>query len=229
MPGIPGAAEPPPGLTPDAAAGWSAVREAVEADGALSGARKALFVAAVAAVQGDIRMAAGELGRAFERGLEPAEARRALPALLLARGEPAYRRFAEALAEARPGLLEDAGEPEPEPPAPAEADAYFTSHFGSIPPRQALLSERAPAVYEGYFRLHRRVLGAEPERAKQAELLMLVLNAAALQPAFTAIHMQGARRAGASEEELVEAVLCAIPVVGIAAWPVAAQALTGEL
>ena len=149
--------------------------------------------------------------------------------MLLARGEPAYRRFAEALADVRPGLLDDEGEPEPEPPAPAEADAYFTSHFGSIPPRQALLSERAPAVYEGYFRLHRRVLGAEPGRAKQAELLMLALNAAALQPAFTAIHMQGARRAGASEEELVEAVLCAIPVVGIAAWPVAAQALTGEL
>jgi 4-carboxymuconolactone decarboxylase len=229
MPGIPGAADPPPGLTPDAAAGWGAVRDAVEADGALSAARKALLVAAVAAVQGDVRMAAVELRRGFERGLEPAEARRALPALLLARGEPAYRRLAEALAEARPGLLEDEGEPEPEPPAPAEADAYFTSHFGSIPPRQALLSERAPAVYEGYFRLHRRVLGAEPGRAKQAELLMLALNAAALQPSFTAIHMQGARRAGASEEELVEAVLCAIPVVGIAAWPVAAQALTGEL
>ena len=111
--------------------------------------------------------------------------------MLLARGEPAYRRFAEALADARPGLLEDEGEPEPEPPAPAEADAYFTSHFGSIPPRQALLSERAPAVYEGYFRLHRRVLGAEPGRAKQAELLMLALNAAALQPGFTAIHIAG--------------------------------------
>ena len=227
MPGIPGATDPPPGLTPDAAEGWAAVRASVEADGAMSGAHKALLVAAVAAVQGDEAMAERELARGFDRGLEAAEARRAAPALLLARGEPAYRRFTDALTRSAPESEEDA--PEPEPPTPDEADAYFREHFGAIPPRQALLAERAPDVYQGYFRLHRRVLGAEPGRAKLAELLMLALNAAAMQPAFTAIHMAGARRAGASEEEIVEAALCAIPVVGIAAWPVAAQALTGEL
>jgi 4-carboxymuconolactone decarboxylase len=221
MPGIPGAADPPP-------EGWSAVRAAVEDDGALSAAHKALLVAAVAAVQGEREMAERELTRGFGLGLDSAAARRGAAALLLARGEPAYLRFTEALARTVPASG-PAAEPEPEPPTPAEADAYFRNHFGSIPPRQALLAERAPAVYEGYFRLHRRVLGADPARAKLAELLMLALNAAALQPAFTAIHMEGARRAGASEEELVEAVLCAIPVVGIAAWPVAAQALTGEL
>lgn len=229
MPGIPGAADPPPGLTADAAEGWSAVREAVEADGALTGAHKALLVAAVAAVHGDVPMAADELARGFGRGLEPAEARRAAPAVLLARGEPAYRRYADALSQARPDVLGAPGEPEPEPAAPGEPDAYFRHQFGSVPPRQRLLSERAPGVYAGYARLHRRVLGSESGRAKLAELLMLALNAAALQPAFAAIHMQGARRAGAGEDELVEAVLCAIPVVGIAAWPVAAQALTGEL
>ena len=35
---------------------------------------------------------------------------------------------------------------------------------------------------------------------------------------MAATHVRGARNAGATDEEIAEAVLCAIPAAGIAAW-----------
>jgi len=35
---------------------------------------------------------------------------------------------------------------------------------------------------------------------------------------MAATHVSGARRAGATDEEIAEAVLCAVPAAGVAAW-----------
>jgi len=40
--------------------------------------------------------------------------------------------------------------------------------------------------------------------------------------------MNGARRAGASEAEIAEAVLCAVPVAGLSAWVVGATAMDAK-
>ena len=54
--------------------------------------------------------------------------------------------------------------------------------------------------------------------AAHAELLLLAVNAAEFSSRFVNVHANGARRAGCSEAQIVEAVICAIPVAGVASW-----------
>ena len=89
------------------------------------------------------------------------------------------------------------------------------------------LGEHAPEVLAGYVAMHHAALRADPVLGLLSELILCSINAADLQRDFMAIHAAGARRVGASEAQLVEAVLCAIPVSGAGAWAVGAGALFG--
>src|SRR5581483_7565636 len=77
----------------------------------------------------------------------------------------------------------------------------------------------------GYHRMHRGALKADPDAAKLAELVLVAVNAADLESRFVGIHAASARAAGLTDDQLVEAVVCAIPVRGVAAWAAAAEAL----
>ena len=61
---------------------------------------------------------------------------------------------------------------------------------------------------------------------KWVELLLVTINAAEFQSRFVGVHAGGARRAGASEAEIVEACVCAIPIAGVAAWLPAADGIS---
>ena len=65
--------------------------------------------------------------------------------------------------------------------------------------------------------MRRGSIDANPISAKEGELLLLAILAASYSP-MAATHVRGARMAGASDQEIAEAVLCAIPAAGIAAW-----------
>ena len=54
--------------------------------------------------------------------------------------------------------------------------------------------------------------------AKHVELLLCTVNAAEFSSRFVNVHANGARKAGATEAEIVESVICAIPVAGVASW-----------
>jgi alkylhydroperoxidase/carboxymuconolactone decarboxylase family protein YurZ len=207
-------------LAPESAAGYRRIRAVIESDGALGRAHKALLVAVNAALCGDGELAARELARGRREGLAEREIATAAAALLLSRGESACGRFV-----AVTGQLSADG-PAFGPAAP-DAVAYFREYNrgDALPARLALLAERSPQVFDGYFRMHHAVLAAERDEAKLAELVLCSLNAAALAGPFVAIHAATARRAGVTDEQLVEAVLCAIPVAGVAAWAAAAGAL----
>ncbi len=118
----------------------------------------------------------------------------------------------------------------PDPPrTPSErgAEAYFLDYLGvrSLPARMAIMSERVPAVFAGYHRMHHGALAADQSATKLAELVLVALNAAELQRGFVAIHAATARKASATDDELVEAIVCAIRVVGVAAWAAGAEGL----
>ncbi|MBW8842503.1 MAG: carboxymuconolactone decarboxylase family protein, partial [Sphingomonadales bacterium] len=57
-----------------------------------------------------------------------------------------------------------------------------------------------------------------------AELLLVTVLAADYSN-WASVHMDGARRAGASEAAIAEAILCAVPVAGLSAWVVGATAM----
>lgn len=205
---------------PEVIAGYRAIRSVIESDGALSVAEKALLVAADDAVCGDGELAAAEVARGRAAGLSDDQIVTASSALLLSRGQRACGR-----------LLAAAGDLSPERPAAAPSEQDATEYFlqynvaEALPPRLAVLADRSSAVFQGYFRMHHGVLRARPEFSKLAELVLCSLNAADLRGDFVSIHAGAARRVGATDEELLEAFVCAMAVGGVGAWAVAAGAL----
>jgi alkylhydroperoxidase/carboxymuconolactone decarboxylase family protein YurZ len=205
---------------PESVAGYRSVRSVIDCDGALSAAEKALLVAASAAVRGYAGVCARELTRGRGLGLRDDQIATAAAALLLSRGEGASGL-----------LLEAAGEISPQgPPAPrceVEAEEYLLGYnqVDELPARFAVLAEHAPPVFEGYFRMHHAALRSRPEAAKLAELVVCAANAADIKGDFVAAHAVGARRAGATDRELLEAIVCAMPVGGVGAWAASVSAI----
>lgn len=209
-------------LTPEAADGYERIRAAIEADGALSASLKALLIAVGACARADVELARREIARGREIGLQEELIALGVTAVTLSRGENAGTKLLAAAGE-----IGDAGVAR----ARSELDgvSYFKQYNGlpELPSRMALLAEHAPGVFDGYFAMHHASLSSDPRTDAIAELMMCSLNAADLQPSFVAIHAESARRRGVSDAELVECVICAIPVSGVGAWAAAAGALFG--
>ncbi len=207
-------------LGPAATGGYAQIRALIDSDGALSAAHKALMVAVNAARYRDPELVAAELRRARELGLTERERAAAVLTLLLSRGESAASLFVSA----GDPLVADG------PPLPASgvdpADYLLEyNRTDTLPARMSLLRDNAPQAFVGYVAMHHAALRADPELALLCELILCSLNAADLRGDFVAIHAAGARRVDATDAQLVEAVLCAVPVSGVGAWAVAAAGL----
>src|SRR5580700_9766283 len=87
---------------PEAVGGYRAIRSAIESDGALTVAEKALLVAAADAVCGDGELAGREIARGRAAGLTDDQIVTAASALLLSRGERACERLVAAAGELSP-------------------------------------------------------------------------------------------------------------------------------
>ena len=215
-------------ISPKFAEGLARIREVTDTDGACEAWAKALYMAAAACVKGHRSMMRRELGRAVAGGLSEPHARGACIALLISRGEAVYRCFTEAVDGAF-GPTDAPGPPPPEalPDATVEdATDYFVRYFGAVPGYVRTMADRAPRALEGYFLMREASLEQNPLPWKHVELLLTTVNAAELSQWFVGIHSLGARNAGATEEEIVEAVVCAIPVSGVASWLPGAEGIT---
>lgn len=208
------------GTAPEIAAGYADVRSVIETDGAIPAATKALLVAASAVTRGYGTLAREELARGRSLGLSDRDIADAGVSLLLARGEVIAGLYVELAGGLEPAAV-------PRPPSPLGHVDYFLDFFGveALPMRMQIMSERVPKVFSGYQRMHHASLKADPASGKLTELVLVAVNAADLATRFVGIHAATARTAGASDAELVEAVVCAIPVSGVAAWASAAEAL----
>jgi alkylhydroperoxidase/carboxymuconolactone decarboxylase family protein YurZ/ketosteroid isomerase-like protein len=209
--------------SPAASEGMALIARAAR-EGALAGGRAALVTACAAASRGQDDVVLDALASAKAAALPGAEAWAAPAVVLISRGTAAARRLAR-------GLLEVYGAP-PEGPAspgaPDEVDAldYFRDYFGEVPERVSELAARSPAAFGGYALLHRSALRECALPPVLVELLLCGINAAELQPEFVRIHADAARRVGAGDDEVLGAVLAAIPVSGVAVWATAAPALS---
>jgi alkylhydroperoxidase/carboxymuconolactone decarboxylase family protein YurZ len=209
---------------PKTVAGYRRFRETVERDGALPGWLKRLFVAAAACTKGYEAMARRELAHAAEAGLDVERAAAALTILSSSRGEGAALRFAEVLAAVYPGTAAITAEESPIAVEDGEAERNFTAYFGSVPPSLRLLLDLVPTGADAYYLMREGTLSGTALEPHHAELLLVTVLAADYSD-WSAVHMDGARRAGASEAQVAEAVLCAVPVAGLSAWVVGATAM----
>jgi alkylhydroperoxidase/carboxymuconolactone decarboxylase family protein YurZ len=177
---------------------------------------KALFASVAAIDRRYPDLARRELARGASLGLIVRDATAGLIVLSSLRGEGAALEFADVIAS----VFDDPSAPPPQdlPRAePGEAEANFRAYFGTIPAPLAQLMRLCPAAADAYYLMRRGSIDANPLSPKHGELLLLAILAAGYSP-MAATHVRGARMAGATDQEIAEAVLCAVPAAGIAAW-----------
>ena len=189
-------------------------------DGALSECQKRILGVALAALRDPDRCeAAAE--RAVGSGATRAELHAVALALYLSRGE----RPARLVLDAAGGVATLRAAATVEPVDVDDIVAEFAAVFGEVPARVRLLEQHAPEGLEAYHRMRVAVLRDGPLAPLLAELLLFAANAAEHRADYAAVHARGARRAGASEAQLVEAGLTAVRYGGVAAWVAAAEAI----
>jgi alkylhydroperoxidase/carboxymuconolactone decarboxylase family protein YurZ len=213
------------------AEGLARIREVTDTDGACPAWAKALYMSAAACVKGHNAMMQRELGRAVAGGLTYDHARGASIALLISRGEAVYDRFARTV-DAAYGRELDGGVAAESIAGDATVDdarAYFVRYFGEVPHYIETMASRAPRALEGYYLMREASLEENPLPWKHVELLLMTVNAAELNDWFVSIHALGARNAGATEGEIVESIVCAIPVAGVASWLPGAQGISPKV
>lgn len=212
-------------IAPMSLAGYARFRQVIDNDGALPARIKALCVAVAATTKGYPEMARRELARAQGLGLTRGEASSAAIILCSVRGEGAALRFVELLEKeyGRDTATSDVA-PEDISVAPTEARDNFLSYFGAMPPSLGKLVDHLPVAADAYYLMRQGTLGATAIGTKFSELLLVTVIAADYSP-LVAVHAKGAITAGASELELYEAILCAVPTSGLSAWVAASNAI----
>ncbi|MEK9999047.1 MAG: carboxymuconolactone decarboxylase family protein [Acidimicrobiaceae bacterium] len=201
------------------AEGYARVRDVTDNDGACPAWAKALYMACAASVRGLDDLLEREMARARNLGLTLSDARGAALAVMISRGEGVYARFTAAIDRTfGEKIAEPAGEsPEFELDRQAALD-YFEGYFGFVPGYIELMADEAPRALEGYVLMRQWSLAENMLDPKHVELLLCTINAAEFSSRFVNVHANGARNAGATEAEIVESVVCAIPVSGVASW-----------
>lgn len=201
------------------AEGYARIREVTDTDGACPAWAKALYMACAAAVRHHHDLLRREMGRAAELGLTVSDARGAALVVLISRGEAVYADFTAAVDEAFGETISTATEPMPEFRLDHQGCLdYFEGYFGFVPDYVEVMASEASRALEGYVLMRQWSLAENLLDAKHVELLLCTVNAAEFSSRFVNVHANGARNAGATEAEIVEAVICAIPVSGVAAW-----------
>ena len=206
-------------VSPKFAEGLARVREVTDTDGACPAWAKALYMAAAAAVKGHRAMLMAQMERSHRLGLTLSDARGAALTVLISRGEAVYATFNAAIDEVFGDTMAPPAGDAPEFPIDRQGCLdYFEDYFGFVPDYVRLMADDAPRALEGYVLMREWSLAENVLDATHAELLLLTINAAEFSARFVNVHANGARRAGCSEAQIIEAVVCAIPVAGVASW-----------
>jgi 4-carboxymuconolactone decarboxylase len=212
-------------IAPYTVSGYGLFREIIEIDGAIPAKLKSLFVAVAATNKGYGELARREAARASSLGLTLKEAAAGLILLSSLRGEGAALSFQAVLDTVYPSRQASRQPSRPALPVePGEAENNFKQYFGTVPAPLARLLELSPKGADGYYLMRKGTIECNSLESKYAELLLVTVLASDYSP-MIATHIKAARTAGATDHELAEAILCAVPAAGIAAWVGAAAHL----
>ncbi len=203
---------------PTAAEGLARLTDAATRGGALAASIKWLCMGAVAAAKLQPDLIPPCLRNGFEAGLTREEADGAALTLLASRGIPPYRLFVTSVDTLVPRSDSRGAEVPDGPIDPEDIKAYAASVHGEVPARVQLMADELPRALEGYLLLRRAGLRQTGLSAMHTELLLVAINSSLYEADFVATHADAARREGATDTELAEAVATSIPFGGLAAW-----------
>ncbi len=211
-------------IAPYTLGGYARFRAIVESDGALPAKVKALYVAVAAVAKGYRELAQRELKRAHALGLEFSEASSAAIILSSVRGEGAALSFIDALEKEYPGCTGGDDAMPVLDVAPGQAEKNFLNYFGTMPPSLAKLLELLPLGGDAYYLMREGTINGTPLGSKYSELMLVVVINADYNP-LAAVHIKSARKVGASEQEIAEAIVCTVLTSGLSAWVTGATAM----
>jgi alkylhydroperoxidase/carboxymuconolactone decarboxylase family protein YurZ len=106
-----------------------------------------------------------------------------------------------------------------------QALAAFGQEFGKVLDPVAFLNTQDPQLCAAFLRLHELTLNEGAISKKHKFLIHAAITAAQHDREATAMHITGARHAGASDQELLETAFTIIPVAGMPAFAVFLGAL----
>lgn len=98
---------------------------------------------------------------------------------------------------------------------------HYEETLGNVPEAISVLFKYDPVALEGYTMMRKRIMGQAPDGAlplKIKELIFVLLDCVVGNLDGAKNHVRAAIRAGLSMEELVEALVQALMVTGIASW-----------
>jgi 4-carboxymuconolactone decarboxylase len=205
-------------------AGYARFRRIVEQDGALPAALKALFVSVAASCKGYPQLAQRELARAHRLGMEWEQAGAAAAILSSVRGEGAALDFIALLEHEYPDRMVAATAMPVIEVGPDDARDNFLAYFGSMPPSLETLHQLLPLGADAYYLMREGTINGTALGPRYSELLLVTVLAADYS-ALSAVHMHGARKVGATEVEIAEALICSVLTSGLSAWVTGAAAM----
>ncbi len=209
---------------PKTVSGFRRWRTIIDTDGAVPARIKRLFVACAATIKGYRELAQRELTLARADGLTEAEAGAAVAILASVRGEGASLRFYDIYQETFPEADDPDWPDEDMVVEDGEAEANFLQYFGTMPPSLGKLFEVKPLGADAYYLMREGTLSGTALGPVYAELLLVTVLAADYS-SWASVHIKGARTAGASDEAVAEAIICAVPTAGLSAWVIGATAM----
>jgi len=98
--------------------------------------------------------------------------------------------------------------------------AAFGQEFGKVLDPVAFLNERNPELCGAFLNVHELTLNDGVLSQKHKFLIHAAITAAQHDREATVMHLTGAMKAGASEQELLETAFTLIPVAGMPAFAV---------
>jgi alkylhydroperoxidase/carboxymuconolactone decarboxylase family protein YurZ len=214
-------------LAPYTRSGYAMFREVIDTDGAMPARLKRLCAAVAAANRGYTDLARSELRGAEALGLTLTEAASGLILLSSLRGEGAALAFDAVIREVYPDAAATPHAAALERAGPGEAEANFKAYFGTVPAALAILLRLVPRGADGYYLMRKGTIDCNQLDRKSAELMLITVLASDYSP-MAATHIRAARAVGASDAEMAEAILCAVPSAGIAAWMSAGMLLEAQ-
>lgn len=101
-----------------------------------------------------------------------------------------------------------------------ESLKHFSREFGKVLDPVAFLNKKSPSLCTAFLKLHELTLNDGAVSKKHKFLIHAAITASQHDRETTAMHIIGAMKAGASEEELLETAFTLIPVAGMPAFAV---------
>jgi alkylhydroperoxidase/carboxymuconolactone decarboxylase family protein YurZ len=96
----------------------------------------------------------------------------------------------------------------------------FGQEFGKVLDPVAFLNKKNPELCAAFLKLHELTLNEGKVSKKHKFLIHAAITASQHDPEATAMHLMGAIKAGATDEELLETAFTIIPVAGMPSFAV---------